>query len=275
MNPVQCKRHDADGDSLHQPGLPRMVEPSGIRRRQRDRHRGRRASRARALSRPGTHQGHRRQAAPRTGRQRQPRAGGQRRPANPRPFRRKASAGPFTGPRGACGILRARHAAAAFLPPLPRNSCYSWPSSPASSRARPRPARGRSPTSSPRPPSGRRRRPLPGARGHRHRVRVPRNRAIAGRLPGPDAVDGGRAARPRRRRRLRSAAACRRWRRLPAPTHLGVRDRARAGRLQRRALRRAARQRHPGIRGDAHLRAGCSRPRPISCRCAGAPRNRT
>ena len=61
-------------------------------------------------------------------------------------------------------------------------------------------------------------------------------------------------------------AECRRWRRLPAPPHRRVRDRARADRLQRRA-RRPALQRHPAIQGDARLHAGRSRLRPIRCRC--------
>ena len=82
-----------------------------------------------------------------------------------------------------------------------------------------------------RPPA--RRRPRPGARRHRRRVRVPRDRAIARRRP--DAVDAGRAARPRRRRRLRPLAERRRRRRLPATSHRRVRDRARHRRLQRRA----------------------------------------
>ena len=77
---------------------------------------------------------------------------GRRRPANPRPVRCKASAGSFTGPRRACGILRARHAAVAFLPPLPRapaarRRCHRRHRAPGR-----RPARGRSPASSPRPP---------------------------------------------------------------------------------------------------------------------------
>ena len=58
-------------------------------------------------------------------------------------------------------------------------------------------------------------------------------RAIARRRPGPDAVDAGHATRPRRLRRLRPPAKRRRRRRLPAPPHRRVRDRSRAGRLQR------------------------------------------
>ena len=80
-----------------------------------------------------------------------------------------------------------------------------------------------------------RRRPRPGARGYRRRIGIPRERAIAGRSPGPDAVDAGDATRLRRLGCLRSPAERRCRRRLPAPSHRRVRDRSRGGRLQRRA----------------------------------------
>ena len=165
-------------------------------------------------------------------------------------------------------MVRVRHAAVAFLLPLPRT--------PAARRRRHWFARatGRGQQAAVRrhrrfrrPPA--RRRPRPGARRHRRRVRVPRNRPIARGGPGPDAVDAGHAARPRRLRRLRPPAECRRRRRLPATSHRRVRDRTRTGRLQRRSRRCAALQRHPAIQGDARLRAGRSRPRPFSCRCTG------
>ena len=47
-------------------------------------------------------------------------------------------------------------------------------------------------------------------------------------------------------------------------TVLALADRSRPGRLQRRARRRAALQRHPAIRTDARLRAGRARPQPPS-----------
>ena len=87
-------------------------------------------------------------------------------------------------------MVRVRHAAVAFLPPLPRT--------PAARRRRHWLARatGRGQQAAVRrhrrfrrPPA--RRRPRPGARRHRRRVRVPRNRAIARGGPGPDAVDAG------------------------------------------------------------------------------------
>ena len=92
-------------------------------------------------------------------------------------------------------------------------------------------------------------------------------------VDGPDAVDAGHAARPRRLGRLRPPAECRRRRRLPAPPHRQVRDhRSRPGRLQRRTpapcgVTMASRH----IRRDTRLRTGRSRPRPTNCRTHRQP----
>ena len=98
-------------------------------------------------------------------------------------------------------MLQARHVAATFLlslPGIPAARCRRLPH-----------GTGRGRHAAVRRHRRRRRRraarcrPRTGARRHRRRVRVPRNRAIARRRPGPDAVDAGHAARPRRLRCFR------------------------------------------------------------------------
>ena len=153
-------------------------------------------------------------------------------------------------------------ASTAFGPAI-RCSSGSSPPPPASSRPRPRPPSGRSPTSSPPPPpAGTASTPtwcnavIAVEPGYRAPAQIARH-------PGPDAVDAGYAARPRRLRGLRPEAERRRRRRLPAPRltdEFG--DRSRPGRLQRRAPPTAATSRlwnasgcHPGPRNGSMGRA--------------------
>ena len=121
-------------------------------------------------------------------------------------------------------------------------------------RRRPRaPGRGGpSPTSSPRPPNGPAR-PGPGARaviavesGCRATAQSPAGAGGCSRCRARSTTSASQAP--------SIPAERRRWRRLPAPPHRRARDRARTGRLQRRARRRAALQRHPAMRTDAGLR---------------------